>query len=139
MFSCSMSGEIIRLFKSPGYELTALPLCILLFAPWGYLKARCYLLDWCNHFSLMRELHGINSEAEKRGKIIFLLIFLKLTCYYVCSKLSFVFKEFLSGTFSETDAFPFIIKCLSCPCSLPFSLPSLPFAQCSSFFFFFPT
>lgn len=119
----------------------SLRLCLFayyFFAPWGNLKARCYALDWWSHFSLMRELHEINSEAEKRGKIIFLLTFLKLTYHYIGSKLSFIFKEFLSETVSETDAFPFIIKCLSRPSSLPFSLPFLPFTQCSSSFFFFP-
>lgn len=144
-FCCHWYSAALCQGKSYGFSKAqdmSLRLCLFayyFFAPWGNLKARCYALDWCSHFSLMRELHGINSEAEKRGKIIFLLTFLKLTYHYIGSKLSFIFKEFLSETVSETDAFPFIIKCLSRPSSLPFSLPSLPFTQCSSSSFFFPT
>lgn len=78
LLNCSVSGEIMLLCKSLGYKLVTLPFCILRFAPQGSLKARCYISDWRNYFSLMRELYKMISEEEKEGRVIFLLIFLIL-------------------------------------------------------------
>lgn len=74
-------------------------------------------------------LHGINSETEKGGKIIFCWFvsscsFLSSSCC-IPSKLSVFYfqKNFYQGHFLKCpDTFPFIIKCLSCPSSF---LPSV--------------